>query len=692
MEYIYRGEKCGWRVAQLALAAALVSLLAACGGDSGSGSSTTTGQAQPEKAEPQHEFKALGGHKTLLVQLDGVAPEQIKKVQQEQAAWKSLGSLRLLRSGGYEGTDSEQMTLPLPSWASLLTGTWATEHGVALSTYSEQSALQVPSIFQWLKRAHTETVSSLAVSKTDYSQVLTAEHQAGFIDHFTVCEQADECVTRATEQALLDGSDFIVAQYSAADNAAREHGLASSQYQLAVQRSVQQISELLSVVSARQQQADDEQWQLVLVNSYGLDEFGTATGAQFTPNKTGWLLSNIEYGAAIPEQPVPPLKALDYATIVDVTPTVLAGMNVPANDSFAFNGNDLRQDVQLSQLRFNYDPHTYALTLKWRVLAGSAGQDPVQIYRNGILLATLDSSVRQYLDRDVPAGPEGTLIPLRYELRVGQGRASVNAQVLPPPSLYASVLDGLRIYYPFKNGQANDVKQVSNFSAWNTTHSGATWVSEPAQLPFREADGTQALVLDMGVHQHGGKAGYKLSMPNSDVTLNPNVDAFTIGFWFKSNGVCIGSGSALIANKNYNSGNTNGLAIGLFGGCELRFNTGGGGGRDELGGMGTTPDEWVYVAIAVDKKNSRLYAYAMDPILGMQTKQMAMAPARVAAIGGSGQQLMGFGDDTTGEYSSRYNYSGVNSFADLAIWDRVLSVDEVRSLFASRHPISSLLP
>ncbi|MGG4606165.1 LamG-like jellyroll fold domain-containing protein [Paenalcaligenes sp. Me131] len=682
-------KKKGWRAGTVTVTVLLTALLSACGGGSDDDDSSTT-------TPPEQSFGALGGKKTLVVHVDGLVMEPLQAALSMHPTLQELGELLPLRSGGYAGTSSEQQTKALPSWASLVTGTWAVEHGLSTVLPSTGPALKTPTVFDWVKQADPEAQTALVVSTPDYLTTLQTNVDDGDITALSECANDDGCVTTHSREAVVNGDDFILAQYSGLLKLSDQHGLGSAQYKQQLQTVLSDLDGLVALIGEREALAADESWQIVLVGSYGMDEFGSVSGAQFERNKTGWMLSNIPVSDTVIAAGDVSRGVLDHAAIVDVLPTVLAGMDAaPSAGNYAFNGNDLRNPVQLTKLVYDYNLSTYNLVLEWTLYSDAQFAAPVEIYREGQLLASVDATTRRYVDYMIPSGPEGELLPLRYEIRTQGGTAAVQTVVLPPPMLNASVLNGMVLYYPFLNGKADDVKQVSTFTPWNTANPGATWVTNASDLPYKPSttpSANSALMMDLGAYKQGGLAGYKLNMANADVTTDPSVEAFTIGFWFKTNGVCIGGGSSVLANKDYDSGNNPGLAIGMFANCELRFNTGGGGNRDELQNFSLTPNEWAYVAVAVDKKNKQLYAYLMDPVAGQQNSQKDMADARVKAIGGTGAGLMGFGDDVTGKYSKNYSFTGVKSYSDLAVWNRLLTLDEVKNIYASRQPISALHP
>ncbi len=151
-------------------------------------------------------------------------------------------------------------------------------------------------------------------------------------------------------------------------------------------------------------------------------------------------------------------------------------------------------------------------------------------------------------------------------------------------------------------------------------------------------------------------AGYRL-VQNSDVTTNPAVTAFTIGFWMRTDNTCsqgVSNGGTVIGNKNYTTGGNAGLAIGLFGSCEIRFNVGTGSARADSNGYSLSAGQWAYVAVVIDKAALTMKGYVMDPVRGIQTNSTAITSALVDKLGGLGNGL-GLNEDGTGLYYQREN-------------------------------------
>lgn len=432
---------------------------------------------------------------------------------------------------------------------------------------------------------------------------------------------------------------------------------------------------------------------MLLLNSYGLDAFGIATGSQFPKNKTGWLATDIDVGVEeLKEHSGKPVTKLDAAAIVDVAPTVLDYFSVPVDVStYTLNGSSLYLDHKISGMSYESDPQNGALTLQWHLLQAEANSEPISIFRDGQLIATLAADAQSYIDKTVGGGNSEQTLRYHYQLKKGDALAALTAEYfnIPPVKLDASIIEKLIVYYPFSSQPAVDAKQGSTLTAWNTQKSGLSLTS----IDLESSSDTTGLVVDTSVHEQGDFAGFKLTM-SKDVTTDISVRAFTIGFWFKVSGACHGYGTSILANKNYESGNTAGLALGLFNkdGCDIRFNTGDGSSRNEAQGYNVTPDEWAYVAVAIDKEKSQLFAYVIDPVLGQQNGSISLDASKLKALGGAQQSALSFAEDMTGLYTHRNKTVTQSAYADLAIWERALSLDEVLAIYLSRQPLSSLLP
>ncbi len=681
------------RVRQACLSLSAVLLLSACSsGSSGSDASPAPGP-QPEQPTPEtgNKPQALGGKKALLVSIDGLTYDALQQARRE-GRHPALTALTVApaQTGGYVGTSSEQRTLPVPGWASLVTGTWADQHGLR-GVGAEAQTLNAPTLFALASEPQT---AATAVSTRDYRTLLQPDLQAGHMIEAADCTDSDSCVNEQASQYVLQGKSLILAQLQAPARAAAEHGLGSDAYKQAVEQSLTTLDQLAALIETRRQAESSEDWLLLVTTGYGLDEFGGTTGSQFNRNKTSFIAAN---------KSLPSLPAADsavaadtdmneLAAVIDIAPTVLAHLGAQGKD-YRFRGTGLQAAASIRELSYHKPADKNIVTLRW-VLQGDAGQE-VRVLRDGELVATLPAGSTHY-DDTLPVSDTAQVYSFRYSVQSGQAASTlqVEAGYKPPPKLATTLKDGLVSYYPMTALPLVDGKGGTTLQP---SASGVPAGSLVAADFLDPASPTGALRILGANADANGTRGYALNMTR-DVFSLASVPQFTLGFWFRTPPSCssYGYGAAMMANKNYDSGNNAGFALGLFnsGGCDIRFNTGYGGGRNESQGYRVTPNQWAYVAVIIDKSGKVMRGHVFDPALGAQFSSVALETRTIQALGGTGAGKLGINEDVTGQYYKRWNpgYDVNMDFGELAIWERALSTDELTSIYESRKPLSSLQP
>ncbi|MGE8545879.1 MAG: LamG-like jellyroll fold domain-containing protein [Alcaligenes sp.] len=682
----------GRRLRQACLSLSAVLLLSACGSGS-TGSDAPAGPGQPEQPapEPGGRPQALGGAKALVVSIDGLTYEALQQARRD-ARHPALASLTVapVQTGGYVGTASEQRTLPVPGWASLLTGTWADQHGLR-GVGAEAPTLEAPTLFALAAEPQT---AAAAVSTGDYRRLLQADIQAGRVIEAANCTDSDPCVTEQARDYLQQGKSLVLAQLQAPARAAAEHGLGSEAYRKAVEQSLATLDQLAALIETRRQAESSEDWLLIVTTGYGLDEFGGATGSQFNRNKTSFIAAN----KALPSLPAvdgvvaPDADMNALGAVIDIAPTVLAHLGALGPD-YRFRGTGLQAATSIRGLDYEKPADKNIVTLNW-TLQGDTDQE-VRVLRDGQLVATLPAGATRY-DDTLPVSDTAQVYSFRYSVQSGKAASAMQVQAgyKPPPKLAATLKDGLVSYYPMTSLPLADGKGGS------TLQPSAAGVPAGALIAadfLDPAAPTGALRILGANADANGQRGYALTL-SRDVFSLPSVPQFTLGFWFRTPPSCssYGYGAAMMANKNYDSGNNPGFALGLFnsGGCDIRFNTGYGGGRNESQGYRVTPNQWAYVAVVIDKTGQVMRGHVFDPALGAQFSSVALETRSIQALGGTGAGKLGVNEDVTGQYYKRWNPGfDVNmDFGELAIWERALSTDELTSIYESRKPLSSLQP
>ncbi|MDP9895176.1 hypothetical protein J2W32_004052 [Variovorax boronicumulans] len=672
--------------------------LAACGGGGGGGASfplvnvpPANGGGSNPPASGTNQGKS--GPKALVVEIDGLTHAALRDGMAQNKV-PALQSLRVAPAwtGGANGTPSEQRTTDGPGWATLLTGTWVTRHGVRWDTADQRiDAKLAPSIFALAKQNKAAGYKTASVTANALYPRLLA-NESGTVDGAVDCAGADACVTERTAQFIDAGYDLTVAQYGA-PAAAADSGLKSDAYQRAISDTSAAVGQLLARIAQRTANDAKEDWLVILTTGHGLDAFGTASGLQAIDNKTIFIASNKTLAALPGTGTAAPADTalLQLAAATDIAPTVLRHLGaLPSSEAYNFNGQALQAATSLRNLFAKAGADKNSIELSW-TLAGAATV-PVQVLRDGKLVATLPAGSTAYAD-PIVADADG-VYTYQYTVVAGEASVALAAQLayVKPATLAPTLANGLVNYYPLDTLPAADLKNGSTLAPWAADADGGTSVDDGFKLPYK----VKALRVDSTVKNASGSAGYRL-LQTTDVATNPAVTAYTLGFWVRTDATCsqgVSNGASMLANKNYTTGANAGLAIGLFGSCEVRFNVGAGGGiRADSNGYGLSAGQWAYVAVVIDKANLKLTGYVFDSARAMQTGSATLTSTLVAQLGGL-KNGIGLNEDGTGQYYQRETSSprGAMDFNEFAIWNRALTTDELTSIFKSGQPLMLLLP
>ncbi|MDM0008266.1 hypothetical protein QTI51_26070 [Variovorax sp. J22G73] len=677
-------------------------LLAACGGGGGGNgigllpiTPPTSGGGDNGGNPPAPTVnQGKSGPKALIVEVDGLTHAALRDAIAQKKA-PALQSLQLAPAwtGGANGTLTEQRLADGPGWATLVTGTWAQRHGVRSDAAGQRIDVKLaPSIFAMAKQKTAAGYTTGVITANPVYAPLLA-NEPGSVDTAFDCAGADSCVTEHAAQRIDAGDDLLVAQYGA-PAAAAGAGLASDAYRRAVADTATAIGQLLAHVAQRTANDAKEDWLVILTTGHGLDGFGTATGLQSIDNKTVFIASNKTLaslpgtGAAAPTD----TTLLQLAAATDIAPTVLRHLGVtPAAADYTWSGIALQGATSIREFTAKAGADKDNVELAWK-LAGNASV-PVQVLRDGKLVATLAAGSTSYADY-IDAATDGSY-SYRYTLTAGDTIVALDMQIayVKPVPLAPTLVNGLVSYYPLDALPGVDSKAgASTLAPWAADADGGSLVTDDG---MRMRDRAKALRVNSKVINASGMAGYRLKQA-TDVTTDAGTTAFTIGFWMRTDASCsqgVSNGGSVIANKNYDTGVNEGIAIGLFGSCELRFNTGTGSVRGEIAGAHyLSAGQWAYVAMVIDKAALTMNGYAVDPVRGVQTGSKALTPELIAKLGGL-KNGIGLNEDGTGLYYKRQASSprGAMDFNEFAIWNRALTKDEISSIYKAARPLSTLL-
>ncbi|HRL22307.1 MAG TPA: hypothetical protein PLG97_02710 [Alcaligenes sp.] len=677
------------RLRQACLSLSAVLLLSACGsGSSGGDGSPATGQPEQPTTPDTGKQQALGGKKALVVSIDGLTYEALLQARQsgKHPALSAL-SVAPAQTGGYAGTAAEQRTLPIPGWASLVTGSWADQHGLR-GVGVEALELKAPTLFSLAAEPQT---AAMAASTGDYRALLQADVQAGKLLEAANCTDSDPCVDEQAQAYLQQGKSLILAQLQAPARAATEHGLGSQAYAQAVQQSLDTLDKLTALIQERQQAESSEDWLLIVTTGYGLDEFGGTTGSQFNRNKTSFIASNKTLASlSAPDSAVDAGTDMNsLAAVIDIAPTVLSHLGALGKD-YRFRGSPLQAGTSIRNVGFSKQEKKNSVDLHWKLI-GNADQE-VRVLRDGELVATLPAGATSHSDA-LPISEAAQVYSFRYTIQSGQAASTmqVEAGYKPPPKLASTLKTGLTGYYPMTAQPLTDSQGLTTLQTFTAEVPAGQLIAADFLDPTTP---TGALRIVGTNADSNGNRGYRLAL-NQDLFAKDGVPQLTIGFWFRTPNNCHSYGASMLANKNYDSGGNPGFALDLFnnGGCDIRFNAGYGGGRNESQGYYVTPDEWAYVAVVIDKTGKIMRGHVFDNKRGAQFGSIPLEDRTLNALVGTGTNELGLAEDVTGQYYKRWKRSDINmDFGELAIWERALTTDELTSIYESRKPLSSLQP
>ncbi|PFH09933.1 concanavalin A-like lectin/glucanase superfamily protein [Collimonas sp. PA-H2] len=644
----------------LVLATLAVVLLNACGGGE------LNAGSQPVVID-------YSKHKALVIGVDGMQYEKLLEAVANGRA-PNIASFGIAKSyiGGVAGSVTEQATYSGPGWTTILTGGWVNRHKVTSNDSKLRS--QAESIFQLVKNADVRRRTASIVSWDTINDNFARDIALGYIDRAEKCSEDDQCVADKVSGALRFGDfDFIFAHFDEPDLTGHEVGFTPA-YQAAIETVDAQVGQLLTALQQRQQDHADEDWLVIVTPDHGraLPD-GHNHGNQTLSEKTTFIAinkaANAQFSAPFSDPADKGFNGLyGNATQADIVPSVMAHMGIRRNpDSYRIDGVPLIGELGVRQLTAQADKQARSVTLQWRVSSAPSGK-PLTIYRDGKQIAQLSDSVNEYTDSDLQ-GFEDEVVDINYSVVLNQVPVAylARADLGRPTPLSPALLDGLAHLHLMENDLL-DRRAGPPIAPW-----------ENGVAASFGSDGLGGLAL----YSDSAISGYRLE----DTVLSASPQ-FSIGFWFRSGGQQ--SDTPILANKDYANGKFSGIAIAQWGNS-IRFNFGDGIARADLDGLGFTPDQWVYLALAVDGASRTAQVYVGDSVRGLQQGSVNLAGLDVGKL--AGLRRFGLNEDATGSYFSRgYGDKGKMDFNDLAIWNRVLTKKEIAGLFSSGQSLASLNP
>lgn len=652
------------------------SALAGCGG-----SDDDDDTEVPPTTPPVTEPGKPAVEKVLFIGVDGLTYDAMRQGVADKSL-SNLGQLTLTRAwtGGVTGGVTQQPTLAVPGWATLLTGQWADAHGVRSNAAGQ--AMKSPSLFLRVKAAHPDARVSAAFNSTLLAGLVGRDRDAGYLQAVTDCAGVDDCVATQARDRITEGYDVVVAQFGAAERAASDSGFGAN-YQAVIRQTDAAVGVLAKQVADRRAANPGENWLIVVAASHGLDKTGASDGLPMSLNKTIVLATNqpAMLGGTSDDASVDGVWDNNWYALpsaADVTPTLLAHLGaLPAAGAYDMAGTPLSEPLALRRLAARTSMDNKTVSLSW-VRVGEPS-DEIVVSRDGAEVARLPATATDYEDTGFTFDTEG-VHALNYSVSAGRAVSATRATVVyaKPVPLLASLRTGLTMLFPFE-GNVTDV----------AAGGGAITPYDGVQAP---AYANAGIFGKMFQNERGAAAlgAFKLDYPAG---LLDSLQVFTIGFWYQSDGTA--NDRSILGNKDYNSGGNPGITIAQWAGPELRFNLAGGGSRVDINGVKFTPNKPVYIAMTIDKAAKTMTAYVYDKDIGYSRRSVGTGAVNLAQVAGVFGPHIGLNEDGRGTYGiccagTKGPYT--MNFDDLAFWSRALTDDEVKSLAMSGKSVSELFP
>ncbi|WP_245636409.1 LamG-like jellyroll fold domain-containing protein [Achromobacter kerstersii] len=653
------------------------SALAGCGGSDDDGEDATPAPpTQPPVTEPG-QAKV---DKVLFIGVDGLTYDAMRRGVADKTL-PNIGQLTATRAwtGGVTGSVTQQATLAAPGWATLLSGQWADVHGVRSNAAGQ--ALKAASLFQRVKTAHPEARTAGAFNSPLLAGLVGSDRDAGYLQALTDCAGVDDCVATQARDRITEGYDLVVAQFGAPERAASDNGFGAN-YDAVIRQTDAAVGVLAKQIADRRAEHPNENWLMVVASSHGLGKTGVGDGLPLSANKTIVLASNqpAMLGGTADDASFDGVWDNNWYALpsaADVAPTVLAHLSaLPASGQYDMAGTSLSETLAVRRVQARTSMDNKTVTLSW-VRVGEPDGDIV-VSRDGVEVARLPGTATDYADTGFTFDTEG-VHTLNYSVSAGRAVSATRASVLyaKPVPLLASLRTGLTMLFPFEGN-------VTDLAAGG----GVITPYDGAQTPaFADA----GVFGKMFQNERGSAAlgAFKLDYPAG---MLDSVQAFTIGFWYQSDGTA--NDRSILGNKDYNSGGNPGITIAQWAGPELRFNLAGGT-RVDINGVKFTPNKPVYIAMAIDKTAKTMTAYVYDSEIGFSRRVTGTAAVNLTQIAGVFGPHIGLNEDGRGTYGiccagTKGPYTMY--FDDLAFWSRALTEDEVKSLAMSGKSVSELFP
>jgi len=222
-------------------------------------------------------------------------------------------------------------TVSNPSWTAILTGAWDNKTGVINNVYTPQTYDRWPTVFTQLE-TYDSDIQTKAIADWDVIGAIAASGDVGADEVVYIAQKPNDPDWSKTDQAVMDETvetlegpqgnytneapNFMVTYLVQVDENGHLYGGDSEEYKQAIQRTDDNLGEILDAVEDREK-ATGEDWTVIVVTDHGHQpQPGFGHGFQ-SPDETDTfvIVDGPQFGDSVYNP--------DYE-IVDVTPTVLS--------------------------------------------------------------------------------------------------------------------------------------------------------------------------------------------------------------------------------------------------------------------------------------------------------------------------------------------------------------------------------
>ena len=339
-------------------------------------------------------------------------------------------------------------TVSNPSWTAILTGAWDNKTGVINNVYTPWTYDRWPTVFTQLE-THNPAIKTKAIADWDVIGAI-ADSGVGADEVVYISQvendpnwaKTDDAVTAETVKTINatdpgyqgEGPNFLVTYLVQVDENGHMYGADSIQYEEAIQRTDENLGEILAAVKAREDAtgcatnaSTCEDWTVIVVTDHGHQpQQGFGHGFQSPDETTTFVIAD---GPQFGDSMLNP----DYE-IVDVTPTVLSLFGAPQGARF--------DGVPLTSLRGSDSDPLTQVQLQDTLKAQIATNDYPNIITNVALsLRTIVAFVPYYVYGAGLPAPIGDVLYVATNVPaqlVAFGTGVYGArlfQILPPPPI-----------------------------------------------------------------------------------------------------------------------------------------------------------------------------------------------------------------------------------------------------------------